>query len=298
MSAEQQTEGSRIWSAVRLLLVVLVAVVVWRGVTTVAARRAAEERHRVYADACQPTELPAWLTERDVAGIRRDSGLAGKSFSLFTPGLAADFANAYARSPWVERVVASRLRAPNRVEVTLAIRKPVAGFLTDRNTIVLVDRHGIRLPGERRREPRGLGHPLFRLTGVKAPPPRAGAVWSPAVAEGARVAFELTGLDPAVDRSAAIFDVDVANVEGREDPARPEILLRAASGAVVEWGRSSLSKLGQLDPPASEKLSTLARAGEGHPGLRGGARVKLQFDGLIVEEAPVVRGPAPPAAVE
>jgi len=278
---------SRIWTTVRLLLLVALVMLLW-----VAARRshAFVARHPAFLvdPAATVAAAPApWLLRSDLDSIRAGSGLLGRRFSFFTPGLEGIFERGYSGSPWVRRVTGVRLVYPNRVNVGLEVRKPVAGVPVS-GGVILVDEAGVRLPGVRKAPPEGLGSPFLTLAGVTGNPAAAGEVWSGQVWEGAAVAFDLGGLDPDLLRRAGIVSVDVGNVGGRANGVSAEIVLATTSGVRIEWGRSRRSRLGSLDPPLTDKVKHLKRALRAYPRLSGVKTVKLQYDELYV--VPVVPG--------
>jgi hypothetical protein len=255
----------------------------WRGLERVHARTAVHTSFRVDPWRCRARSVPPWLSPKDVESIRRESGLLGPRYSLMTPGLAGRFAEGYERSAWVRRVVASRARYPDRVRVVLELREPVAAVPTE-GGYVLVDVEGIRLPGVRQAVPAVPGRRVPLLSGVAAPPPEAGRVWSRRVREGAAVASVLDDLPADVARAVRVVSIDLENVGGAVDPVRPEVVLATAAGTVIEWGRSCASPRVGLEPYAEAKFEKLRRALRVYPGLRGLSRLKLQFDDLVVEE--------------
>jgi len=222
-----------------------------------------------------------WIGVAELDQIRRESGLLGKRYSFFAPRLTEVFEEGYGRSPWVRRVIGARRVYPNRVDVRLEIREPIAGVRQGGDDIHLVDGAGVRLPGPWKEPP----VPVRLLTGVAERPGPAGRIWSEAVRHGASVAEDLRTLRPEVAAAAGILEVDVSNVGGRIDPRRPEIVLRAASGARVEWGRSRLSPRAALDPEPARKLQRLAQVLRAYPRLRGLRSVKLPFHEIYLQHA-------------
>jgi cell division septal protein FtsQ len=251
----------------------------------VAARRshAYVARHPAFVvdPAAAVAHSPApWLDRDDLESIREDSGLLGRRFSFFTPGLDRIFEEAYESSPWVRRVTGVRLVYPNRVYVALEVRRPVCAVPWRSRGLLLVDENGVRLPGVRSRPPPGLSKPFPRLLGVTGRPVAPGEVWSGQVCEGAAVALDLTGMPEALKRAVPIAAIDVGNVGGRKDRVESEIVLVTDSGVRIEWGRSRRSPLGDLDPPVTDKFLRLEQALRAYPGLRGVGTVKLQYDAL------------------
>jgi hypothetical protein len=98
------------------------------------------------------------------------------------------------------------------------------------------------------------------------------------------VANVLDDLPADIARAVRVVSIDLANVGGAVDPLLPEVVLATASGTSIEWGRSCASSRVGLEPCAAAKFEKLRRALRVYPGLRRLARLKLQFDDLVVEE--------------
>ena len=283
MTERTGTNGSRVWTTVRLLLVVALVMLLW-----VAARRshAFVARHPAFVvdPAAAVARAPAeWLTGDDLSSMREASGLLGRRFSFFTPGLEGIFRRGYEGSPWVRRVTDVRLVYPNRVAVGLEVRKPVCGVPTaDGRGIYLIDESGVRLPGVRSEPPRGLSRPFLTLTGVTGNAPEPGKVWSGQVWEGAAVAEELTELAPEVLHAIDLVSMDVSNVGGRVDRIESEIVLLTKAGVRIHWGRSRHSKYADLEPDLETRFERLRHALKAYPRLAGVRLVKLQYDELYV----------------
>lgn len=255
---------------------IVVLLLLQRGVRLAHAYTRASPRFAVLPDRARFLSPAPWLEARDLDDIRRDSGLGGKRLFFFDPDLVSRFREAYARSPWVEAVREVRPRFPNRVDVLLEIREPVAGVPGKDGRIRLLDAEGRRLPGRRTRPPAGLDHVLLRIDGVAAPCPGAGEVWSPAVREGVSVA-KILNAHPDLVNAAGIVAVDVSNVGLRRDRVDAEIVLRTDSGVPIEWGRSELSPLAANEFPVEHKLSLLRFALRARPRLAGLERLRIQF---------------------
>lgn len=275
---------SRIIRIIRLQLAVVFVLACWRGTQAVAAWAAVRPAFLVESSDCRTLKNADWLTADDVRSIREASGTERGLYSFFSPKLTSFYESPYAASAWVRRVLDVQPVYPNRVRVFLEVREPVLGVVAGGGDIHLVDERGVRLPGVRVRPPEGLTRPFYRLNGVLRPPPRAGEVWSRGTVEGAAVAGELQALTPDMVSAARIHTIDVANIGGRIERRRSEILLETESGAVIEWGRSSLSPRARTEPALADKIERLYQALLYYPGLVGLERVKLQFDRLTVVE--------------
>jgi cell division septal protein FtsQ len=275
---------SRIIKIIRLQLAIVFVLAFWRGTQAVHLHTSVRPPFQVENSACRTLLSAAWLTEADVRSIQADAGVEPALYSYFKPDLTELYVAPYARSPWVKRVVDVRPVWPNRVRTFLEIREPLLGVLRNGRDIYLVDARGVRLPGIRARPPDGLSRPFLRLTGVRARPPQAGKSWSRAVREGAAVALDLLTMSEGMRAAARIQTIDVANVGGRGDSLKSEILLTTVAGAVIEWGRSTASPRFRTEPALMDKLKRLNQALLLYPGLAGLDRVKLQYDELTVVE--------------
>jgi hypothetical protein len=198
------------------------------------------------------------------------------SLNALDRGVATVIAQAYARDPWVEEVRSVRILRPNRVEVSLACRMPVAFVVVDQ-TYYWVDRTGVRVPGEfPDRMPSEAG--LLLIYGTSGPVPEPGQSWpDPGVRPGAEIAVTLQNDARALD----LVVIDVSNIDGRRDPKLSEIVLFNRRGTRILWGRPpSTDRPGELAP--ADKLRQLRAAAREHLLDRGGF-VDIRFPGRVVE---------------
>lgn len=198
----------------------------------------------------------------------------GEVMPLRTPDLPKRLAAFYEASPWVDHVEKVEVRLPNQVKVRLVVREPVVAVKWG-ETHYLVDKKGVRLPGQYE-DLAKVPYVLFRVSGVQASLPRPGQRWADAgIPAGVAVAAALR--DGGVEQELGIDAIDVANVDGRLDPNRSEIVLHTGERTAIEWGRSPWTKkFGE--PTMDSKLENLRLALEAAPGLRGVKYLKLQFD--------------------
>ncbi|TWT63868.1 cell division protein FtsQ/DivIB [Rubinisphaera italica] len=87
-----------------------------------------------------PEYLPVDLLER----TWQRAGL-GQTFSILEPDLAERIGHAFEESPWVRKVIQVRLQYPNRIDLELEYRQPVA-LVQLQQGFYPVDRDGILLP--------------------------------------------------------------------------------------------------------------------------------------------------------
>ena len=205
-------------------------------------------------------------------------GLRGR-LSALDRGVAATLAAAFERHPWVERVRSLKVAYPNRVQVELSIRRPVAAVRVDEDYI-WVDREGIRLPGVLSRRSLEAGG-LVYVEGAMRPVPEVGRPWSdPGVRAAAEIALFL-GEDA---RAFDITAIDVSNINGRIDYRLSEIVLLTAHHTRILWGRPPKSdRLGELTPEEKLRLLRLAAA-KGM--LKGPGEVDIRFPNQAIGRPP------------
>lgn len=198
---------------------------------------------------------PEWLPAPEVERLNSlASAMRGRS--ILDPHLARDLAACYEESPWVSRVLHVRRAYPNRLDVALAIRKPVVYMRTSSGPPVILDSEGWRLPASA--DPGG----LVRLTGVISNPPAPGEQW-----DGIRVADGLRALGRygafiEEDPSRAAFAATELRVGGWSRPdGRPVIEIMTRKGYPVVWGVDLPGDSASVAAPsAKEKLASLAGA--------------------------------------
>ncbi|MEM6329623.1 MAG: hypothetical protein AAF790_05175 [Planctomycetota bacterium] len=113
-----------------------------------------DPRYHVTAASIQTPPAPPWVRTDIRLEALRDAGLTG--LSIFDPPeqLQARLSDAFRFHPWVESVGAITKRPPNRVEIQLTYRRPLAavevrhGVETAAAALWAVDSHAVRLPSE------------------------------------------------------------------------------------------------------------------------------------------------------
>jgi len=186
-------------------------------------------------------KYPRWMTPAILAEL--DVSLLDPAFpqrfSLLDDDVCGRIAAAYEKCPWiekVERIVKHDPRVdPNRppLEVTLRFRRPLA-FIQERDGFVLMDEHGMRLPGVYA-EPRLGAEKFLVVTGIASSPPEPGQEWKePVVAAALQVASALE------DRRETfrLATIDMSNFGGCRDPRDTEIAVWTASDTRIKWGRA------------------------------------------------------------
>ncbi|MCH9058478.1 MAG: hypothetical protein IIB55_07610 [Planctomycetes bacterium] len=143
-------------------------------------------------------------------------------------GLCERLANRAEAVGWVRRVQAVRRRPDGRFDVRCEYRVPMA-MVQSRGGFHLVDRQGVRLPGEYSYDARWMC-----IHGVSAAPPRPGEPW---MGDDLQAGLDLIELVNRQDYRGQIEGVVVDNAQGRVDPRRSHIdLATDQPGGRIRWG--------------------------------------------------------------
>jgi hypothetical protein len=275
-----------------------VAVAVCMGSRTLWAAVVRQPQFRVNPSALSLNGHPDWVRGRPMArALHVELSSLPDAASIFTGDLAHRLQHELRGSPWVLDVTRVQRSLPDKLIIKPVFRKP-AGVVLFRGQYLLVDADGHYLPDDVFTRPldwAGEYTPYIIDRSLDTPPP-VGVPWDgPKLAVGARLTEFL--------RRNGLFEyphvtaIDVSRV-GR-DTIEPEIVLIAASGAQVKWGRSSVYEhVPTLSPPVSEpsdekKLEALVGRLQRYRGLQGIEYLDLRVHGQLV----ITRGPqpAPPA---
>lgn len=247
-----------------------------------------DPRTQVDLSSLQVAQRPGWASEGlDFEPLRAPQG----RMSLLDPKLVDVVADYYRQNPWIESVAAVDKFYPNRVQVRVCLRRPVAAIPVE-GGLALVDDSGVRLPGLYPRVPETLGA-LPTIVGISGEAPPPGVVWSdPGVNEALTVARALRAW--TVDRACPIAVIDVRNLHGGVDARQTEIVLWTPDQRAIHWGRASDTMMyGEL--PVAEKMANLRRVLAVHPRLAGLKSVKLHFREPYIEPVPARVSEAPPS---
>lgn len=250
------------------LLLVLAAIAAF--VLHARSRVEGEQAYRIGPRATDLGEAPAWLApcaRDEVARV-----LPAEGVSVFEPDLAARIARSFAAFPWVREVRRVEVLPPGRVEFELVVRRPAAAVQYG-GTRRLIDDTAYVLPSRYFPDDRAANLPLIRGLGPAALQEGA-VVESEPLRHGLSVVTTLRA-EGLLDAMGPGLAIDVANVGGRVDPRRSEIVLVCASGTVVEWGRAPVSS--DLNRPLDQKLAQLRELLRATPRLEGIHLVMLQF---------------------
>lgn len=167
----------------------------------------------------------------------------GKQFggrSILDPLLIGDLENAYLESVWVKRVSRMRRSFPNRIDLELHLRLPVAQVLSSQR-YWLVDMDGILLPVEGSPKPFANLPEIVGVTArVVGPRPASGEIWNDeGVMGGMGIlrAFWGSPLAEALPVDRIVVNTGVYQAGDRsEKEIRRRFEVVTASGAVVRWG--------------------------------------------------------------
>ncbi|MHC5055254.1 MAG: hypothetical protein ACYTKD_11125 [Planctomycetota bacterium] len=241
----------------RPLAAVAVALLAYGGLTAAFFRSGGRgsDAFVVVPPVADETVAPEWLPPAEAARLN-SLGTAVRGRSILDPHLARDLAACYEESPWVSRVLHVRRAHPNRLDVALAIRRPVACVRTSSGPPIILDAEGWRLPASA--DPAG----LVLLTGTVSLPPPPGERWdSIRVSDGLRALGRYSSF-VTDDPSRTAFAPVELRVGGWSRPdGRPVIEIVTRRRFPVVWGvdlpGGSASVAG---PSAEEKLAALAAA--------------------------------------
>lgn len=243
------------------------------------------ERHLVRSEGVRVVAVPSWVNSQILTSVKASMPTA---LSIFSPDLFPRVYSAFASNPWVETLLEGSRVYPDKVEVALKLRRPIALARIDgpQPRYYLVDRDGARLPGYLAAPPENFPYPLPVLTGILGGPPDSsgGGFADPAVAHGARLALELYGwhnsdLYPDLE----VLEIDLANLEGRRNPLESEVILKTNVQVPIHWGRArrEMTVIGEASTAA--KVEMVAKALRAYPSLGGVAAIKLHLGELLVE---------------
>jgi hypothetical protein len=226
----------------------------------------------------------AALAELEPTPLRRDDEV-----TALTEAIAAS-------TGWVRSIDRIEKRYPNRLEVEVTLREPVALVETEHG-LVLVDGDAVVVADAADSAEYLADHPLPLLRASR--PLRVARpgqkVKDLALDEGLRVAAEIAPY--RADLANRGLDLDVIDLTPKErsgGTSLTDVELYTRNGLAIEWGRSRAHpKFGALEPSADAKVRGLLRVAARYPELAGIERVRLQFADptvLFEEGSSVSRG--------
>ena len=173
--------------------------------------------------------VPADLLEQ----IRRQNQLP-RELSLLDPKLCKTLAAAFARHPWVSRVISVKQSFPADIVVELEFRRPVA-MVQVKGGRIPIDGVGNVLPSEDFAVADVSRYPTIRLSGAGNLTRNGGRVTEPGLIGAARVAELLAPKWSHLDLEA----IELPRIRNSNvDPADIVLQLQAKSGSTIIWGRA------------------------------------------------------------
>ncbi len=267
------------WS---ITLTVLVTSLLLLVTALVKDRLASSPRYAVTNLRLQVDHLPPLLRDRTEA-LGLDEAILRAPVSIFDEGLTVQAVDHFSGRPWVKRVAGLTRRFPDRVEVALEVRTPLA-IVAEGAERLAVDDEGVVLEHDSPLRPpevpriRTPGAPYTRVPNDgqafrKDDPPRA------AVCEALELLRFLRDYSghPAL-ATFRIEEVVVGEARAHREAGASDLVLRLDTGVEIFWGRSPLSPLQDLEPKKLKKLENLLLVLESYPGLLGVKRVDLTLD--------------------
>jgi len=250
----------------RLGLVAVVAIAVGSLVTAGLLKKNLQSLPRYQVDPHTISgEFPgdSWIDDQFVNSLEEYGFVGLERRSVFYPDLLDDYGRAVAANPWVRRVVRSERQHPSQVSLVIELREPSAGVRHE-GGMLLVDRDGVRLPGEHDELPAGLTS-LLIINGVSTPPPAGGELWRTDAIPMAFATHDLLVAAGVPDR-LGIHEISVAY-----DPLFADTMVTLVAGVDrtrIEWGKSPLNR-DSVEVSDDHKLANLEKLLDFNPGLVG-----------------------------
>jgi hypothetical protein len=291
------------WGAGRPVLIVLLAAAAVGGGSYFAwqylkPRITALPEYQVTAEQVAITPLPPWI-HRDVRGeVFGDPRLDGR-LSILDDDLLDRIKEAFARHPWVAKVVRLTKQHPARINVELVYRQP-ACMVEVPGGLLAVDAEGVLLPSEDFSPLEAARYP--RLLGVdRRPTGPAGFRWGDGrVIGGAEIAVALKlvwdsmRLYRIVSQSSDPATTSAVGHSGRR-AVEPVFVLLTRGGTRIVWGYApGANVLGELS--AAEKVARLKQYVADHDALD--TPQKQEFDLRLINRSHERRFSQPPYSSE
>jgi hypothetical protein len=208
--------------------------------------------YHVGRDQIEITPTPEWIHGDVLGEVYRDAELDGR-LSIADDNLVERVARAFARHPWVAKVVQVRKRYPAAVTVDLAYRRPVC-MVEVPGGLVPVDVEAVLLPPQDFSPVEATHYP--RLAGIEQKPTaRPGERWADAkVLGGAEIAAAvLPDWDPL-----GLLRIEPLPADPGRPSAEPLFALFTRGGSRIVWGYAPGANVpGELSAP--EKVARLKR---------------------------------------
>lgn len=202
----------------------------------VAKRVQNQARFQIDANKLGIEQLPAWLLDytRKIVPLH----LPAHALDVFDPAVVRTLACAYEQNPWVERVVAITKKYPNHIQVTLALRRPLA-WIDCQNSLALCDVHATRLPGEKAAADES---ELPVIYGTEGEMPQAGKRWRD---NNLAAALQVVSLLSS-SNTLALFPQASLHLEKTAMAGKQIVLVGQDPAVRIVWGEALASEFPQV----------------------------------------------------
>ncbi|MCF6157585.1 MAG: hypothetical protein E3K32_03210 [wastewater metagenome] len=184
-------------------------------------------------------QTPLWATDRISYDIKHIKSL-NEHYNIYENGLSQKIAEIYGGLVFVKRVDSIKRIFPNRLNIKLILRKPVAIVRSGKDTYLIDDEY-VLLPKQYYTLPNsGYENPCIQSNRLSGLPPY-GSVWND---EGIKVGVELIKFLRLnnIHNLFKILVVDVSNVCKKQYRGKSDIILWTENNVQILWGCSPLCK--------------------------------------------------------
>ena len=198
-------------------------------------------------------DVPEWLDDSAAEQIRR-TALEVIGENPTDNRLAEKVAEKLAENIWVKGIAPAGVVSnydDKKMTIRCEYRRPLA-IVSGPGVLVRVDREALVLPGRFLRSGVPVGK-YREIVGVKSDPPEEGQMWNaPDLVAGVNV-LRLIEDQPFAEEITA---VDVSNYGGRQNVARPHIVMTTEQQSRIYWGRA-IGTEGRIEVGYETKLQNL-----------------------------------------
>ena len=198
-------------------------------------------------------DVPEWLDDSAAEQIRQ-AALEVVRDNAGDDRLAQKVAKKLAENIWVKGIAPAGVVSnyDNRnLTIRCEYRRPLA-VVSGPGVLVRVDREALVLPGRFLRS--GVPAGKYReIVGVKSDPPEAGQMWN---APDLLAGVDLLRLIDDRPFAREITAVDVSNYRGRQNVARPHIVMTTDQQSRINWGKA-IGMEGRIEAHYKTKLQNL-----------------------------------------
>lgn len=184
-------------------------------------------------------QTPPWVTDRFSYDIKHLKSL-NEHYSIYEEDLTQKISEVYEGMVLIKRIDSVKRIFPNKLNIKLVLRKPVALVKNGKNTY-LVDDEYVVLPKQYYTLPNiEYDNPYIRSNRLSALPPY-GKVWED---KGVKAGIELIKFLRLnnIHTLLKIVAVDVSNVCKRQYTGKSDIILWTENNTQIRWGCSPLCK--------------------------------------------------------